>query len=60
MSFTCAGDAEKLRLHLLDTYEVGTISIKNMYLRLAFSSTDLEEIEDLVRIVYQGAEEVFA
>ncbi|MGE0073659.1 MAG: aminotransferase class I/II-fold pyridoxal phosphate-dependent enzyme [Sphaerochaetaceae bacterium] len=60
MSFVCAGDAEKLRLHLLDTYEVGTISIKNTYLRLAFSSTDLEEIEDLVRIVYQGAKEVFA
>lgn len=60
MSFVCAGDAEKLRNHLLDTYGVGTISIKNTYLRLAFSSTDIEEIEDLVSIVYRGAKEVFA
>lgn len=60
MSFACAGDAEKLRLHLLDTYGVGTISIKNVYLRLAFSATDMDQIEDLVRIVYQGAQEAFS
>ncbi|MFA7643363.1 MAG: aminotransferase class I/II-fold pyridoxal phosphate-dependent enzyme [Sphaerochaetaceae bacterium] len=60
MSFVCAGDAEKLRLHLLDTYGVGTISIKNAFLRLAFSSTDMDEIEDLVRIVYKAAQELFA
>ena len=59
LSFICAGDAEALRTYLLEKYEVGTISIKNTYLRLAFSSTDLHEIEDLVRIVYQAAEEVF-
>ena len=59
MSFVCAGDAEQLRTYLLDTYGVGTISIKNVYLRLAFSSTDLEEIEDLVAIVYKAAKEVF-
>ncbi|NCB00883.1 MAG: aminotransferase class I/II-fold pyridoxal phosphate-dependent enzyme [Spirochaetia bacterium] len=59
MSFTCKGDAEKLRLYLLDKYEVGTISIKNSFLRLAFSSTDLGDIEDLLRIVYQAASEVF-
>ena len=60
MSFVCAGDAEQLRLHLLDTYGVGTISIKGTYLRLAFSSTDLHEIEDLVAIVYKAAQELFA
>ena len=59
MSFTCKGDAEQLRLHLLDTYGVGTISIKGKYLRLAFSSTDIEDIRDLVDIVYKGAEEIF-
>ncbi len=58
MTFTCAKDAEKLRLHLLDKYGVGTISIKDKYLRLAFSSIDLEDIEDLVKIVYEGAQEV--
>jgi aspartate/methionine/tyrosine aminotransferase len=60
MSFVCTGDAEQLRTHLLDNYGVGTISIKNTYLRLAFSSTDIEEIADLVSIVYHGAKEVFA
>ncbi len=59
MSFTCKGDAEKLRLHLLDSYGVGTISIKGTFLRLAFSSTDLEDIRELVDIVYKGAQEVF-
>ena len=37
MAFECAGNAETLRLHLLDTYQVGTISIQGKYLRLAFS-----------------------
>jgi aspartate/methionine/tyrosine aminotransferase len=59
MAFTCKGDAEVLRNHLLDTYGVGTISIKNKYLRLAFSSTDIENIEDLINIVYKAAKEVF-
>ena len=60
MSFICKGDAEQLRTYLLDTYEVGTISIKNTYLRLAFSSTDVHEIEDLVAIVYKAAREIFS
>ncbi len=60
MSFTCAGDAEKLRVYLLDTYGVGTISIKGTFLRLAFSSTDLEDIRELIDIVYTGAAEIFA
>jgi aspartate/methionine/tyrosine aminotransferase len=60
MSFVCKGDAEQLRTYLLDTYEVGTISIKNTYLRLAFSSTDIHEIDDLVNIVYKAAQEVFS
>ena len=59
MAFVCAGDAAALRIHLLDTYKVGTISIQGTYLRLAFSSVDLEDIEDLVTLVYKGADEVF-
>ncbi len=60
MAFKCAGNAETLRLHLLDTYEVGTISIQGKYLRLAFSSIDIEQIEDLLVIVYKAAEETFS
>ncbi len=59
MSFACAGNAETLRLYLLDKYEVGTISIQSKYLRLAFSSIDIEQLEDLIAIVYKAAEEVF-
>lgn len=59
MAFTCKGDAEELRLYLLEKYEVGTISIKNKYLRLAFSSTDINDIEDLLKIVHQAASEIF-
>ncbi len=59
MSFTCKGDSEVLRTHLLDNYGVGTISIKGKYLRLAFSSTDIENIEELLSIVYKAAGEVF-
>ncbi len=60
MAFECQGDAETLRMHLLDNYGVGTIAIKGRYLRLAFSSVDLDQIEDLVAIVYKGASEAFA
>jgi aspartate/methionine/tyrosine aminotransferase len=60
MTFLCAGDAEKLRLHLLNNYQVGTISIKGIYLRLAFSSLDIDQIEDLIKIVYKGASEIFS
>ncbi len=60
MAFECSGDAEQLRLHLLDKYGIGTISIKNKYLRLAFSSVDLHQIEALAEALYKAAEEVFA
>ncbi|NLA92630.1 MAG: aminotransferase class I/II-fold pyridoxal phosphate-dependent enzyme [Spirochaetales bacterium] len=60
MAFECRGDAEALRVHLLENYGVGTISIGGKYLRLAFSSVDLEQIEDLLAIVYKGAREVFS
>ena len=48
MCFACNGlSAEKLRLHLLDTYGVGTISIQDEWLRVAFSSVNEEHIDDL-------------
>ncbi|PIE75182.1 MAG: hypothetical protein CSA18_01225 [Deltaproteobacteria bacterium] len=47
-------DAEKLRLHLLDNYGVGLISIDSNNLRVAFSSINLEDVEPLFDAVYNG------
>ncbi len=60
MAFTCRGDAEKLRVYLLDTYEVGTIAIQSDYLRIAFSSVDIERLEELYSILYQAAAELWS
>lgn len=57
MSFVCSVDAEELRLRLLDKYQTGTISIQGKYLRLAFSSIDLENIPALIDTVYKAAHE---
>ncbi|APH03620.1 aminotransferase class I/II-fold pyridoxal phosphate-dependent enzyme [Bacillus weihaiensis] len=48
-------DAEQLRLHLLDKYGVGTISINPTDLRIAFSCVEDEDIEELFDLIAQGA-----
>jgi len=58
MTFKYKGDAEKLRLHLLDTYGVGAIAIGTDYLRVAYSSVPIENIEDLYGIIDKAAREV--
>ena len=58
MTFECDCDPEKLRLRLLDTYGIGTISIPAKYLRIAFSSVEVEEIEDLYQTILKAAREV--
>jgi aspartate/methionine/tyrosine aminotransferase len=58
MTFACSCDAEKLRTHLLDSYGIGTIAIQNAYLRVAFSSVALENIEELYELIYKAADEV--
>jgi len=59
MTFIVEGkSAEALRLLLLDKYEVGTISIQDKYLRVAYSSVDIEDIEDLYSIIAKGALEL--
>ncbi len=58
MAFTSTVDTEKLRSHLLDTYGVGTISIGGTYLRVAFSSVDIDKIETLYKTIFQAAKEV--
>ncbi len=60
MTFTCKGDAEELRNHLLDSYGIGTISIGGTYLRIAFASVDIEHIEDLYAQLFKAAGELWS
>ena len=48
-------DAETLRLHLLDKYGVGLISVGKRDLRVAFSCLDEKDIQEFFDIVLQGA-----
>ncbi len=48
-------DADRLRLHLLDNYGVGTIAINNTDLRIAFSCIAVEDIAELFEVIYQAA-----
>ena len=47
-------DAEKLRVHLLDKYGVGTISIGKTDLRIAFSCIAEENIQELFDLIHQA------
>jgi aspartate/methionine/tyrosine aminotransferase len=61
MSFDCVGiSAEKLRLKLLDEEGIGTVSIQDRYLRIAFSSVDLPGVEDLYRRIAEAAKALAA
>jgi len=51
-------DAEVLRIHLLDKYGVGAISINKTDLRIAFSCIAEENIQELFDIIYQGAQDL--
>ncbi len=56
MSFRCQGiNAEELRLTLLDR-GVGTISVKDQYLRVAFAGVDERDIKELYREIFDAAE----
>ncbi|BCA79734.1 aminotransferase class I/II-fold pyridoxal phosphate-dependent enzyme [Desulfuromonas sp. AOP6] len=47
-------DAEKLRVHLLDKYGVGAISIGKTDLRIAFSCIAEENIQELFDLIHQA------
>ncbi len=47
-------DAEQLRVHLLDTYGTGLISIGDKNIRVAFSCLEEEDVETLFDIVLNG------
>lgn len=51
-------DAEALRLHLLDNYGVGLISLGPTDLRVAFSCIEKEDIQELFDTVLKAAEEL--
>jgi len=51
-------DAEKLRIHLLDKYGVGAISIGKTDLRIAFSCIEEKDIPELFDIIYQAVQDL--
>jgi len=51
-------NAEKLRVHLLNQYGVGTVAISSTDLRVAFSCVEEHEIEELFNLIYKGAEDL--
>ena len=51
-------DAEKLRLHLLDKYGVGTIAINSTDLRIAFSCVEEQHLEELFEIIYNETKNI--
>lgn len=51
-------DAEKLRVHLLDKYGVGTISINSKDLRIAFSCIEEEDIQELFDLILQAEQDL--
>jgi len=50
-------NSEQLRQQLLQKFGVGTISITNTNLRIAFSCLEVQEIPDLFQLIYQAARE---
>ena len=54
MCFEVDGNAEKLRQKLLKEFAIGTISVKDKYLRVAFSAVDLDGIEELYAKIFKA------
>lgn len=50
--------AEALRLHLLDRYGVGVISLDETDIRIAFSCVEEEDIAELFDIIFQGIKDL--
>ncbi len=59
MSFILEGkSAEKLRLELLHKEGIGTISIQDKYLRIAYSSIETVDLEELYEIVFAAVDRI--
>ncbi len=50
------GGTEALRQTLLNDYGIGTISIQDQYLRVAYSSVDVDRLEELYNAIYEAAD----
>jgi aspartate/methionine/tyrosine aminotransferase len=50
--------AERLRQTLLKEQGIGTISIRDRYLRVAYSSVDVEKLDDLYQTIMQTASDL--
>jgi aspartate/methionine/tyrosine aminotransferase len=53
-------DAEQLRVHLLEKYGVGLISLGNTDIRVAFSCLEKNDVLELFDTIYQGIEDLEA
>ena len=51
-------NAEELRLHLLNKYGVGVISLGEMDIRIAFSCVEEEDIQDIFNIIFQAIKDI--
>ena len=51
-------EAEKLRVHLLERYGVGLISLGKTDLRVAFSCLEKEDVRELFDTVFQGVKDL--
>jgi aspartate/methionine/tyrosine aminotransferase len=51
-------EAEPLRVHLLDHYGIGLISLGKHDLRVAFSCIEKEDVQKLFDVILKGAEEL--
>ncbi|TFG83858.1 MAG: aminotransferase class I/II-fold pyridoxal phosphate-dependent enzyme [Spirochaetales bacterium] len=57
MCFQCQGfSAEALRLKLLEEQGIGTISIQDTWLRVAFSSVEEDEVDELFTMIFEAAQ----
>ena len=53
------GSAEELRKYLLKEEGIGTISIKDRYLRIAYAAVDFRDLEPLFKAIFKAANELF-
>ena len=51
-------EAEKLRVHLLDTYGIGLISLGQTDLRIAFSCVEHTDIEELFKTIFKAVKDL--
>ena len=56
---TCGHSAEELRTYMLDKYGIGVINIADKTVRVAYCSVEIDNIEDLITVLFKAAEEIW-